>query len=149
MTAGTRAWAALRRGAAVSHALAIAITLYGGLLRLDAFVGKYGTLDRPAWARIATRDVAPLVPAMRPSSVVWQRWPIPYVGGDPITYIEYGRAMTTFYQPHVREPVFLALTRAGLWALDDQDFGVSLRQPSDRQRRSLRPTWWVPRSSRH
>ena len=34
--------------------------------------------------------------------------------------------MTTFYQPHVREPVFLALTRAGLWALDDQDFGVSL-----------------------
>jgi 4-amino-4-deoxy-L-arabinose transferase-like glycosyltransferase len=126
MTAGARAWAALRSRATVAHALAIAITLYGGLLRLDAFVGKYGTLDHPAWARIATRDVAPLVPAIRPSSVAWQRVPSPYVGGDPITYIEYGRAMTTFYQPHVREPVFLALTRAGLWALDDQDFGVSL-----------------------
>ena len=100
--------------------------MYGGLLRLDSFVGKYGTLDHPAWARIATRDVAPLAAAIRPSSVVWQRVPNPYVGGDPITYIEYGRAMTTFYQPHVREPVFLALTRAGLWALDDQDFGVSL-----------------------
>jgi 4-amino-4-deoxy-L-arabinose transferase-like glycosyltransferase len=126
MTAGARAWAALRSRAAVAHALAIAITLYGGLLRLDAFVGKYGTLDHPAWARIATRDVAPLVPAIRPSNVVWQRVPSPYVGGDPITYIEYGRAMTTFYQPHVREPVFLVLTRAGLWALDDQGFGVSL-----------------------
>ena len=34
--------------------------------------------------------------------------------------------MTTFYQPHVREPVFLAMTHAGLWALDDQDYGVSL-----------------------
>ena len=34
--------------------------------------------------------------------------------------------MTSFYQPHVREPVFLALTHAGLWALDDQDYGVSL-----------------------
>ncbi len=126
MTAGARAWAALRNRVSVAHALAIAITLYGGLLRLDAFVGKYGTLDHPAWARIATGDVAPLAARIRPSSVVWQRVPNPYVGGDPITYIEYGRAMTTFYQPHVREPVFLALTRAGLWALDDQDFGVSL-----------------------
>ncbi len=111
---------------AIAHALAIAITFYGGLLRLDAFVGKYGTLDHPAWARIATENVAPLAAKIRPSSIVWQRVPAPYVGGDPITYIEYGRAMTSFYQPHVREPVFLALTRAGLWALDDQDFGVSL-----------------------
>ena len=34
--------------------------------------------------------------------------------------------MQSFYQPHVREPVFLAMVHAGLWALDDQDFGVSL-----------------------
>ena len=34
--------------------------------------------------------------------------------------------MATFYQAHVREPVFLAMTSAGLWALDDQDVGVSL-----------------------
>jgi 4-amino-4-deoxy-L-arabinose transferase-like glycosyltransferase len=126
MTAGRRAWAAVTSRAAVAPALAIAITLYGGLLRLDSFVGKYGTLDHPTWARIVTEDVAPLGARIRPASVVWPRVPTPYVGGDPITYIEYGRAMTTFYQPHVREPVFLALTRAGLWALDDQDFGVSL-----------------------
>jgi hypothetical protein len=106
--------------------MAIAITLYGGLLRLDSFVGKYGSLDHPAWARIATHHVAPLVPAIRPSSIRWAREPKPYVGGDPITYIQYGREMTSFYQPHVREPVFLAMTHVGLWALDDQDSGVSL-----------------------
>ena len=70
--------------------------------------------------------MAPLVPAIRPSRVNWYRDPNPYVGGDPITYIEYGRQMTSFYQPHVREPVFLAMTCVGLWALDDQDYGVSL-----------------------
>jgi hypothetical protein len=116
----------LRSRAAIAPALAIVITLYGGLLRLDSFVGKYGTLDHPAWARIATTHVAPLVPAIRPASVHWTREPNPYVGGDPITYIQYGREMKSFYQPHVREPVFLAMVHAGLWALDDQDAGVSL-----------------------
>jgi Dolichyl-phosphate-mannose-protein mannosyltransferase len=126
MTIRARAMAALRTRAAAWHALAAAITLYGGLLRLDAFAGKYGPLDHPAWARIATRNVAPLVAAIRPSSVHWTREPNPYVGGDPITYLQYGREMTTFYQPHVREPVFLAMTHVGLWALDSQDYGVSL-----------------------
>jgi 4-amino-4-deoxy-L-arabinose transferase-like glycosyltransferase len=116
----------LTNRALVAPALAVAITIYGGLLRLDSFVGKYGTLDHPAWARIATTNVAPLVPTIRPSRVTWYRVPKPYVGGDPITYIEYGRQMTSFYQPHVREPVFLAMTSVGLWALDDQDYGVSL-----------------------
>ena len=126
MTITPRGWALLKSQAAIAPALAVAITIYGGLLRLDSFVGKYGTLDHPAWARIATRNVAPLVPAIRPSRVTWYRVPNPYVGGDPITYIEYGRQMTSFYQPHVREPVFLAMTSVGLWALDDQDYGVSL-----------------------
>ena len=119
-------WAGLRSRAASAHALAVVITLYGGLLRLDSFVGKYGAIDHPSWARIATRNIAPLVPAIRPQSVHWTHEPNPYVGGDPITYIQYGREMQSFYQPHVREPVFLAMVHAGLWALDDQDFGVSL-----------------------
>ena len=105
---------------------ALLITAYGTLLRLDAFTAKYGTLDHPAWARIATQRVAPLARHLRPSSVVWGREARPYVGGDPITYLQFGREMTSFYQPGVREPVFLALTRASLWALDDQDAGVSL-----------------------
>jgi hypothetical protein len=107
-------------------AAALLITLYGGLLRLDAFVGRYGPLDRPAWARFATHTVAPLGRHLRPSTVVWGRIARPYVGGDPIAYVTYAREMTSFYQPHVREPVFLATTRFGLWALDGQDAGVSL-----------------------
>ena len=126
MTITPGGWALLKWQSVIAPALAVAITIYGGLLRLDSFVGKYGTLDHPAWARIATTNVAPIVPAIRPSRVTWYRVPNPYVGGDPITYIEYGRQMTSFYQPHVREPVFLAMTSVGLWALDDQDYGVSL-----------------------
>ncbi len=34
--------------------------------------------------------------------------------------------MTSFYQPHAREPMFLAATRVSLWALDGQDAAVSL-----------------------
>lgn len=118
-------WAALRSRAAVAPALAVAITMYGGLLRLDALVAKYGAVDHPAWARIVTQDVAPLVPAIRPPHVAWAREPRPYAGGDPINYLKYAREMTSFYQPHVREPVFLTLTRAALWAVDDQDVGLS------------------------
>ena len=109
-----------------AFAAALLITLYGALLRLDAFTGKYGTLDRPAWARVVTHDVAPLARHLRPSAVGWQREPRPYVGGDPIAYLKYAREMTSFYQPHVREPVFLATTRLGLWAVGGQDAGVSL-----------------------
>jgi hypothetical protein len=50
----------------------------------------------------------------------------PYVGGDPINYLRYAREMTAFYQPHVREPVFLELTRFGLWTMDGQDAGISV-----------------------
>jgi hypothetical protein len=102
------------------------ITAYGGLLRLDAFVGKYGTLDHPAWARVMTHDVAPLARYVRPASVAWGREDRPYIGGDPITYLEFARDMKSFYQPHVREPVYLTTTRFALWTVDDQDAGISL-----------------------
>jgi 4-amino-4-deoxy-L-arabinose transferase-like glycosyltransferase len=116
----------LTRPATAALAAALLITLYGALLRLDAFTGRYGTLDHPSWARVLTHEVAPLTRYLRPSSVHWPRAPRPYVGGDPINYLAYAREMTTFYQPHVREPVFLATTRLGLWALDNQDAGISL-----------------------
>ena len=109
----------------VAGSLAVLITVYGGLLRLDAFTGKYGTLEHPAWARIITQDVAPRAPALRPSSIAWTREAAPYVGGDPANYLRFAREMRSFYQAHVREPVFLALIRGWLWALDDQDAAVS------------------------
>ena len=52
--------------------------------------------------------------------------PQPFAGGDPIAYLKYAREMTSFYQPNVREPVFLATIRASLWTLDGQDAAVSL-----------------------
>lgn len=106
-------------------ATAVVIVIYGGLLRLDALTARYGTLDRPAWARIMTHDVAPLARHLRPSVVKWGREPRPYVGGDPISYLEYARAMTSFYQPHVREPVFLVTTRLALWTTGGQDTAIS------------------------
>lgn len=108
----------------IAHLLAVIITVYGGLLRLDAFTGKYGPLDRPGWARVVTRDVAALVPPIRPA-VTWASETNPYVGGDPINYLRFAREMEGFYQAHVREPVFLATTRLALWSLDDQDAAVS------------------------
>ena len=107
-------------------AAALLITLFGALLRLDTFTQRYGTLDHPAWAKLATHDVAPLAGRLRPATVHWSRVERPYVGGDPIAYLEYAREMTSFYQAHVREPVFLATIRASLWALDGQDAAVSL-----------------------
>ena len=118
-------WRRLRRPAWTTVG-AVLITLYGALLRLDSYTGKYGTLDHPAWARVATHDVAPLAARLRPPGVAWKYDPNPYVGGDPINYLRYAREMTAFYQPHVREPVFLELTRFGLWTVDGQDAGVSV-----------------------
>ena len=50
--------------------------------------------------------------------------PNPYTG-DPINYIRFAREMQGFYQPHVREPMFLALTRGFLHLLNNRDFAVS------------------------
>ncbi|MGH9370484.1 MAG: ArnT family glycosyltransferase [Vicinamibacterales bacterium] len=101
------------------------ITLYGTLLRLDALVTKYGTVDHPRWAAVLTGHVAPLGARLRPYDRGWPAQPHPYQGGDPINYLRFAREMTHFYQPHVREPVFLAVTRGYLWLLSDQDVAVS------------------------
>jgi hypothetical protein len=106
--------------------LAILVTMFGALLRLDAYCGKYGTLDRPGWAFVATHEVAAAARHLRPATVHWARELDPYVGGDPINYLKFAREMATFYQPHVREPLFLGLTRVSLDLLDQQDAAVSL-----------------------
>ena len=113
-----------RVSATVPLLLAAVVTAYGGLLRLDALVQRYGTVDRPFWAYVLTHDVAPIAASLHPSAY---RWPAekPYVGGDPINYLKFAREMRSFYQAHVREPMFLALTRAFLWLLSDQDAAVS------------------------
>lgn len=106
-------------------AAALAITAWGGLVRLDALVQAYGPLASPAWARALTEAAPRWAAPVKPASHQWRRVPQPYVGGDPINYLRFAREMETFYQPHVREPVFLAWTRGFLWLLDDADVAVS------------------------
>jgi 4-amino-4-deoxy-L-arabinose transferase-like glycosyltransferase len=110
---------------AIPALLVVVITAYGAILRLDSFVQKYGTLDHPSWARVLTRDIAPLASNLRPTIYRWYPVQPPYEGGDPINYLKFAREMRSFYQAHVREPMFLALTRGFLWALSNQDAAVS------------------------
>jgi 4-amino-4-deoxy-L-arabinose transferase-like glycosyltransferase len=46
--------------------------------------------------------------------------------GDPYTYLQFAREMRGFYDAHVREPVFVAATKAGLAVAHQQDVGISL-----------------------
>ena len=73
-----------------------------------------GHTSQPGWSAVLERHVVPVVRRLRPSSIVWGPIANPYVGGDPVNYIRFAREMKGFYQAHVREPMFLAMTRAWL-----------------------------------
>ncbi|HEU4937784.1 MAG TPA: glycosyltransferase family 39 protein, partial [Vicinamibacterales bacterium] len=117
-------WKTVRRIPMIPVVLLV-IMAYGTLLRFEVFVERYGALDQPQWAKVLTKDAVPLVATLHPSVYRWHHVAQPYVGGDPINYIKYAREMRSFYQAHVREPIFLALTRIYLWLLDGQDVAVS------------------------
>ena len=76
--------------------VALAITLYGAALRVDALVEKYGPVEHPWWARFATHVVAPAGAALRPFALGWPPIEHPYVGGDPVNYLKYAREMRGF-----------------------------------------------------
>lgn len=101
------------------------LTLYALVLRGEAVAGRYGPLGGSVTARFVQGRVAPLGAGLRPDAVRWNRDRTPYVGGDPINYLKYAREMAGFYQPHVREPMFLAITRGFLWLLNDENVAVS------------------------
>jgi hypothetical protein len=121
----TSSGARARITSAIPALLIIVITAYGAVLRLDSFVQKYGPLQHPSWARVLTHDVVPLARNFRPAAYRWYRVDLPYEGGDPINYLKFAREMRSFYQAHVREPVFLAVTRVYLRLLSNQDAAVS------------------------
>ena len=104
---------------------AIFVTIYGGLLRFEALSGMYGHGGQPPWAEAMEKRLVPIAQALRPEKIVWHAVPNPYVGGDPVNYIRYAREMQHFYQAHVREPVFLAITRGFLWLTGGRDIAVS------------------------
>ncbi|HEY7056571.1 MAG TPA: glycosyltransferase family 39 protein [Vicinamibacterales bacterium] len=104
---------------------ATAIVIYGGILRLNVLSSRYGVVTHPAWARVLTTAAPPIAHALEPAIYAWPPDPIPYVGGDPVNYLRFAREMRSFYQAHVREPMFLAITRLFLWLLGGQDVAVS------------------------
>ena len=115
----------LRRRGQLVVAAALLITLFGGLLRFEAVVANYGWMGQPGWSMAFERHLVPIVKKLHPESIVWGSNRNPYVGGDPINYLRFAREMRSFYQAHVREPVFLALTRAFLWMSGGRDIAVS------------------------
>jgi hypothetical protein len=104
---------------------ALLVCAYGGLLRFEALAANYGWMGQPRWARLLERYAVPIARTLRPEEVVWGPITDAYVGGDPINYLRYAREMRHFYQAHVREPLFLALTRGFLWFSDGRDIAVS------------------------
>ena len=102
-----------------------AVTLVGALLRFDAVSLKYGWIGQPPWAVRLEAALLPAVRSARPANAPWGRVERGYEGGDPVNYLKYAREMRHFYQAHVREPVFLALTRAMLWITGGRDVAVS------------------------
>lgn len=126
MLSGTPASRRRERLLRIGRRTAVALlTLYALVLRGEAVAGRYGPLDGSATARFVQEWVAPLGAMLRPGAVRWNKDPTPYVDGDPINYLKYAREMAGFYQPHVREPMFLAITRGFLWLLNDEDVAVS------------------------
>ena len=116
---------AIVRTSTLALGLAIAITAYGGILRLNVLSARYGAVDHPGWARVLTTKVAPLARFLEPRIYAWPRAEQPYAGGDPINYLRFGREMRSFYQAHVREPVFPATVRVFLVLLQNQDIALS------------------------
>ncbi len=98
---------------------------FAAALRLEAVLTRYGPFDRPAWLHEVQAHGYDALRALRPDRFSFGRIEQPYVGGDPINYIQFGREMTSFYAAHVREPIFPFATKLWLRWVDDQDVAVS------------------------
>lgn len=134
-----------RRERWLSAAGLIVVLGLAGALRLDAIMVRYGPFDRPVWlaeTEIHTRERIERL--LRPDSFSWAKVAVPYVGGDPINYLRFGREMRSFYAAHVREPVFPAAVRIWLGLLDDHDVGVSFASATF-SLLAVAATWWLGR----
>ena len=111
----------------VLHGGALAVVLLtAAALRADAYFQMYGVPASPAWLAAIASPVTSMREALLPAAWTWPRVAQPYVGGDPMGYLKYGREMTGFYQGHIREPVFVATVRFYLALTGGQDHAVSL-----------------------
>ena len=102
------------------------ILAYAAILRLDGLFVSYGPFDHPAWLVRTQGTVTAVAAVTVPVSRAWPHADIQRDGGDPVNYLKFSREMRSFYQAHVREPVFLAATRVMLVLSENQDVAVSL-----------------------
>jgi hypothetical protein len=100
---------------------AFAVLAYGGLLRVESVVRQHWGHEAPSWAR----RTAALSTELHPAALKHTPAERPYFG-DPTTYLRFAREMERFYDAHVREPLFVAATRAGLAWSGGRDIGISL-----------------------
>jgi len=142
--AAASAWLAGRERWVSAAGLILVLSL-AGALRLDAVMVRYGPFDRPTWlaeTEAHTRDR--IEGWLRPHSFSWAKIPVPYVGGDPIGYLQFGREMTSFYAAHVREPMFPGAVHLWLRLVDDQDVAVSFASAFF-SFLAVGATWWLGR----
>ena len=105
--------------------LPVLVVLYGAVLRVDALTARYGPLERPAWSHALDAHARDWFGLLRPQAFGWARVANPYVGGDPVNYIRFGKEMEHFYDAPVREPVFPFATKIFLTLLNQQNVAVS------------------------
>jgi hypothetical protein len=103
------------------RAAAVALVVaYAGALRFEALVTRYWYDRAPPRAQVLAAHLS----SLHPRSLFW--WPEEdRYGADPFAYLRFAREMRGFYDAHVREPVHVAATRAGLVLTGGQDIGVS------------------------
>ena len=144
--AAARGYAALARHPRILEGTALAVILaLGLLLRLDAVLVRYGPFDHPAWLAETDAHATDRIERwLRPQSFSWAKIPVPYVGGDPINYLRFGRDMRSFYAAHVREPMFPGAIHAWLWLTDDVDVGLSFASAMF-SFLAVAATWWLGR----
>jgi hypothetical protein len=114
-------------------ALPALIVLYAAALRLDAITSTYGAAAKPAWLHGLQEHAHAPLQSLRPATVAWNPAPlVPHRDGpptqyfsDPYTYPQYARQMTGFYDAHLREPVYVFVTKIWLAIVSDQDIAVS------------------------
>ena len=118
-----RDWIPFARRAAprVRMAIPVLIVAWAAALRFESLVVRYWQPDAPWWAVALAERFSAISPRQGLPRWVEEEG----YSGDPINYIQFGRSLQGFYDAHVREPVFVALTRAGLVLAGDRDLGVS------------------------
>ena len=124
------------RGATVLGGLALLAWLATALATFTAARSWQAQTSRPlsAWPPLRASYLVPLLvvattawgAALRAQALVHRAQEDRPYEGDPYTYLQFAREMRGFYDAHVREPVFVAATKAGLTAARQQDIGISL-----------------------